>query len=63
MDTPSADVVRFVMQTMGRRGGMIGGRITAQRMTKAQRVARAKKAAAASAKVRSAKAKAKKGKK
>lgn len=36
-----------------------GGKTAARRMTKAQRVARAKKAAAASAKVRSAKAKAK----
>ena len=47
----------------GRKGGKIGGskggKITAQNMTKAERSARAKKAAAASAKVRSAKAKAK----
>jgi hypothetical protein len=35
-----------------------GGKTAASRMTKAQRVARAKKAAAASAKVRTAKAKA-----
>jgi hypothetical protein len=34
-----------------------GGKLAAKRMTKAQRVARAKKAAKASAKVRSAKAK------
>jgi hypothetical protein len=37
--------------------GAQGGKTAAKRMTKAQRVARAKKAAAASAKVRSAKAK------
>jgi len=36
--------------------GSQGGKIAAKRMTKAQRIARAKKAAAASAKVRSAKA-------
>ena len=41
--------------------GAMGGRMAAKRMTKAQRVARAKKAAAASAKVRSAKAKLRKG--
>jgi hypothetical protein len=39
--------------------GAQGGKAAAKRMTKAQRVARAKKAAAASAKVRSAKARAK----
>ena len=39
--------------------GAAGGKKAAKRMTKAQRSARAKKAAAASAKVRSAKAKAK----
>lgn len=36
-----------------------GGKAAARRMTKAERIARAKKAAAASAKVRSAKARAK----
>lgn len=40
----------------GKLGGGLGGKIAAQNMTKAQRVARAKKAAAASAKVRSRKA-------
>jgi hypothetical protein len=40
--------------------GAQGGKAAAERMTKAQRIARAQKAAAASAKVRSAKAKAKK---
>jgi hypothetical protein len=40
----------------GKIGGPIGGKLAAKRMTKAQRVARAKKAAAASAKVRSKKA-------
>jgi len=41
-----------------RRTGAEGGKTTAQNMTKAQRAARAEKAAAASAKVRTAKAKA-----
>ncbi len=40
--------------------GAQGGKVAAKSMTKAERSARAKKAAAASAKVRSAKAKAKK---
>jgi hypothetical protein len=44
----------------GRRGGKIGGKIAAKKMTKAQRIARAKKASAAASKVRTAKAKAKK---
>ncbi len=39
--------------------GAKGGKLAAKRMTKAERTARAKKAAAASAKVRSAKARAK----
>jgi hypothetical protein len=39
--------------------GAQGGKAAAKQMTKAQRIARAKKAAAASAKVRSAKTKAK----
>lgn len=43
--------------------GGIGGKIAAKKMTKAQRVARAKKAAAASAKVRSKKAAAERTKK
>ena len=43
-------------------GGLIGGKIAAKNMTKLERIARAKKAAAASAKVRTAKAK-KKGSK
>jgi len=41
------------------KSGAEGGKIAAQRMTKAERVARARKGAKASAKVRSAKAKAK----
>ncbi|HUA85431.1 MAG TPA: hypothetical protein VMB85_16325 [Bryobacteraceae bacterium] len=45
-----------------RKQGKKGGTIAAKRMTKAQRTARAKKAAAASAKVRSAKAKARRRK-
>jgi len=40
--------------------GAQGGKAAAKSMTKTQRIARAKKAAAASAKVRSVKAKAKK---
>jgi len=40
---------------MGRKGGKIGGKRSLKTMTPAQRTARAKKAAAASAKVRSAK--------
>jgi hypothetical protein len=39
------------------KSGAEGGKIAAQRMSKAERVARARKAAAASAKVRTAKAK------
>jgi hypothetical protein len=42
------------------KSGSRGGKVAAKKMTKAQRTARAKKAAAASAKVRSAKAKGKK---
>jgi uncharacterized protein YdaU (DUF1376 family) len=42
--------------------GRQGGKVAAKRMSKAQRTARAKKAAAASATVRSAKAKAKRKK-
>jgi hypothetical protein len=45
------------LKESGRKGGKIGGKIAAENMTKAQRVKRAQKAAAASAKVRSAKAK------
>lgn len=43
-----------------RKLGAQGGRIAAKNMTKRERIARAKKAAAASAKVRSAKAKGRK---
>jgi hypothetical protein len=45
----------------GSKGGKIGGKKAAANMTPEERTARAKKAAAASAKVRSKKAKAKKG--
>ena len=45
------------MQEMGRKGGIIGGKVSAGRLTKRERIGRAKRAAAASAKVRSAKAK------
>jgi hypothetical protein len=48
-----------VMQAMGRKGGLIGGKAGGKRsletMTPAERTARAKKAARASAKVRSKK--------
>jgi len=52
---------RSVLEAI-RRLGAEGGRTAAKNMTKAQRTARAKKAAKASAKVRSAKAKAKRKK-
>ena len=41
-----------VMREMGRKGGKIGGKRSMETMTQEQRTARAKKAAAASAKVR-----------
>jgi hypothetical protein len=51
--------ISAVMREMGRKGGKIGGPIGGKRsletMTPAERTARAKKAAAASAKVRRAK--------
>jgi len=50
-------LIKKVMQEMGRKGGLIGGKAAAAGMTKAQRLARAKKAAKASAKVRSQRAK------
>jgi len=40
----------------GRKGGKIGGRVTARRMSKAQRIARARKAGIASGKARAEKA-------
>jgi hypothetical protein len=52
-------MIRNVMSEMGRKGGKIGGRRRVETTTPAQRRAWAKKAAAASAKVRTAKAKAK----
>ena len=45
----------------GRKGGKIGGKLAARSMTKAARIARARKAGIASGKARSAKARAKKG--
>jgi hypothetical protein len=52
--------ISAVMAEMGRKGGKIGGKIGGKRsletMTQAERTARAKKAAAASAKVRQKKA-------
>jgi len=49
-------MISAVMQEMGRKGGLIGGKIGGKRslqtMTRAERTARAKKAAAASARVR-----------
>jgi hypothetical protein len=50
---------KTTMLEVTRQLGAQGGRIAAKRMTKAQRIARAREAAAASAKVRSAKAKGK----
>ena len=54
-----ADVLEFFREA-GRKGGQIGGSLggkaAAERMTKAQRIARAKKAAAASVKARRSKA-------
>jgi hypothetical protein len=47
--------ISAVMREMGRKGGKIGGKRSLQTMSPAQRTARAKKAAAASAKVRSTK--------
>jgi hypothetical protein len=47
------DTIRKAMRLMASKGG----KASADRLTKAQRIARAKKAAAASAKVRSEKAK------
>jgi hypothetical protein len=43
-------------QRTGRKGGKIGGKRSLETMTKAERIARAKKAGAASAKVRAKKA-------
>lgn len=51
--------VREFFRQMGKKGGSKGGKAAADNMTKAERTARAKKAAAASAKVRSKKARAK----
>ena len=47
--------ISAVMREMGRKGGKIGGKRSLDTMTPAERTARAKKAAAASAKVRSTK--------
>lgn len=58
------EVAEFFKE-MGRQGGKVGGaaggKLAAARMTPSERQERARKAAAASAKVRSAKARAKKG--
>jgi hypothetical protein len=57
---PADDVFQHEMVAqIGSKGGKISGKIAAQKMTKAERTARAKKAAAASAKVRTKNAKAK----
>ena len=53
------DILEFFRKT-GRQGGKIGGKRSLETMTPEQRTARAKKAAAASAKVRAKKAAAKK---
>jgi hypothetical protein len=55
MEKPSMEVREFFRQ-MGKKGGSKGGKTAAKNMTKAQRSARARKAAAASAKVRTKKA-------
>jgi len=52
------EIMEFFKEA-GRRGGKIGGKARAKKLSPARRKAIAKKAAAASAKVRSAKAKAK----
>ena len=49
------DILEFFRKT-GRKGGKIGGKRSLETMTAAERTARAKKAAAASAKVRAKKA-------
>ena len=54
------DILEFFRKT-GRKGGKIGGKRSLETMTPAERTARAKKAAAASAKVRKKKAKKPKG--
>jgi hypothetical protein len=54
------DILEFFRKT-GRKGGKIGGKRSLETMTPEQRTARAKKAAAASAKVRAKKAAKKKG--
>ena len=54
------DILEFFRKT-GRQGGKIGGKRSLETMTPEQRTARAKKAAAASAKVRAKKATKKKG--
>jgi hypothetical protein len=56
------ELMEFFKRT-GREGGKVGGKIAAQNMSKAARIARAKKAAKASAKVRRAKAKEKEARK
>jgi len=48
--------VREFLSKIGAKGGKIGGKAAAENMTKAERTARAKKAAAASARVRTKKA-------
>ena len=50
------DVLEFFRKA-GRKGGKLGGKAAAESMTPEQRTARARKGAAASAKVRSAKVK------
>jgi hypothetical protein len=49
-------MVSKVMSEMGRKGGKIGGKRSLETMTPDERTARAKKAAAASAKARAKKA-------
>jgi len=44
------------LKRIGSKGGKIGGKVTARRMSKAERIARARKAGIASGKARSEKA-------
>jgi len=50
------DLISKIMSEMGRKGGLVGGKRSAESLTPEQRTDRARKAAAASAAVRSAKA-------
>jgi hypothetical protein len=49
------------LKRIGKKGGEIGGKVTARRMSKAERIARARKAGIASGKARGEKALRRKG--